>query len=544
MMIALTASTAAAQLTLDRLVPSVVSSGSELTVTAEGTFPDWPVEARCDREEVTVAAGEESGELTVRVSEDAAPGVAWVRLVDERSASALLPLLIESLPLVVESEPNDQIAEAQSISLPAVIAGRLEKRGDVDGIAVSLQAGETLVASLVAKQLLGSPMDGLLQVADRDGNVLAQADDDCGLDPQLIFRAETDEEVIVRVFAFPETATSSISFAGDAAFLYALRLTSGPFLDHVTPIATGAPVEEATAAGWNLPDTVELTRTDHGGLSPPTWTAAEASGWFPQPSLDDDAVNVAASSDPKTPARTETLPAVFSGRITQAGQVDRLQFQVRSGTRYLARSHSRSRGFLVDPVLRIVDTDGSQIAEKDDQSRTNFEATLEFTAEEDAEFELEMFDAVNGFGPRHSYSVWIGEVAPQVQLRLDADHFSLAAGETLEIPVTVKRLGGFPETVAVTAEGLPEGVSAAEAVSEPKGDSSKSVNVTLSADEGVTFQGSFRIVGALQGPELQGPELQGPESENEQAETRYRASYPLSDETSLTDFWLSVAEKE
>lgn len=534
--VALPASTATAQLSLDRVFPSAVVIGSESTVRGEGKFPDWPVEIYCDHAGVSVSSGEMSGELTVRVSETAAPGVAWIRLFDHRSASSLVPLLIESVPVVEELEPNDGLSEAQPVELPAVVAGRLEKGGDVDAFRVSLGKGETLVASLVANRILQAPMDGVLQIADLRGNVLAQADDVRGLDPQLIYRAETDVELMIRLFAFPETATSSISFAGDPAFVYALRLTSGPFLDHVEPIVTGSPTETAIAVGWNLSDSAELKRADPQQISPPTWTVSGAVGWHLQPSLDPQAVNVRATTAPETPPQAASLPVVFSGQIRCEGQIDRLRFKAQAGQRYLARSHAKMYGFLIDPVLRVVEVGGEKIGEKDDQSRTDFDASLEFSVKQDTEVELQVFDAVDRFGPRHSYGVWLGPLVPAVKLSVAADHFSLPAGGELEIPVTIDRVAEFSEPLSVTVEGLPQGVQVTEAVSEPKGDSAKSVKLKLSAAEGTNFQGSFRIMGSVQGASEE------PAVDVRSSKATRWATYRLRDDVLLNDFWLSVAD--
>src|SRR5690606_35080639 len=116
-------------------------------------------------------------------------------------------LVVQSEPVTLEAEPNDHPAQTTAVAMPATVVGRLEKNEDVDGFRVALESGQTLVASCLAHRVLGSPMDAVLQLCDADGNVLAQSDDERGIDPQIVYNAAERRELIVRLFAFPETPT-------------------------------------------------------------------------------------------------------------------------------------------------------------------------------------------------------------------------------------------------------------------------------------------------------------------------------------------------
>ena len=185
-MLALLPSIASAQVQLDRFYPPVVHIGGETVVNAEGKFPTWPVEIVSDRDDVKIVVGKDSGQLTVNVSTDVSPGVVWIRMLDSASASKLVPLLIESIAATSEVEPNNKIIEATPVELAAVVYGKLAKSNDLDTYRVKLKRGHTFVASAVAHRLLRSPMDAVMQLVDGRGNVIVQADDDRGLDPQLV----------------------------------------------------------------------------------------------------------------------------------------------------------------------------------------------------------------------------------------------------------------------------------------------------------------------------------------------------------------------
>ena len=123
----------------------------------------------------------------------------------------------------------------------------------MDGFAVALTRGQTLVASLEAERHLGSPMDAVLQVVSPDGFVLAQNDDDIGRDPRIVFEAPSAGTYIVRLFAFPAKPDSSIRFAGGSDYVYRLTLTTGGFIDYAFPLAVGR----------DGPRAVEADRLEH-----------------------------------------------------------------------------------------------------------------------------------------------------------------------------------------------------------------------------------------------------------------------------------------
>lgn len=80
---------------------------------------------------------------------------------------------------VMESEEamqNDTIRRAQSVTLPRIVNGRIEKPGDVDVFRFGGRAGQEIIAEVNARRLQ-SPLDSLLRLTDVSGNVLAWNDD-------------------------------------------------------------------------------------------------------------------------------------------------------------------------------------------------------------------------------------------------------------------------------------------------------------------------------------------------------------------------------
>jgi hypothetical protein len=92
----------------------------------------------------------------------------------------------------------------------------------------------------------------------------------------------------------------------------------------------------------------------------------------------------------------------------------------------------------------------------------------------------------------------ITDAVPDYTLSVGSDVFVLTSDKELEIPVTVSRTVGFAEVIEVRAVGLPEGVVVSVAQSEPTGDSSKGVKLTLTLKNAIPNSVPFEIIGKSQ----------------------------------------------
>jgi hypothetical protein len=480
------------------------------------------VQAWSDRAQLTVECEKEKGKLLVKVAAEATPGVAWLRLYDGEGASAVRPFVIGALPEVVEQEPNDDARKPQQVSGPAAVAnGQLGRQGDVDVFAVSLGKGQTLVASMEANRVLGSPMDAALQILSAGGFVLAQNDDERGLDPLLVFTAPSAGTYLVRTFAFPATPNSSINFAGDNMFVYRLTLTTEAFVDAALPMALVAgQANRVTLVGWNLPEELKsLEITPAADASRHLLTSPQLAGTL---ALSVTSDGIAVAGDKSQPIE---LPAVLSGQLSHPRQQHEFSFHAAKGQRLVFQSESRVLGFAIDPVLTVMDAEGKALGTNDDAGRDNREAELTFTVPADGEYRLAIRDLHRNGGPRYVYRVRAGEPRPNFALKLTADAFTLAAGKTLEMTVNVERLAGFKDDLQITAVDLPEGVSA-----EPveAGEKAKSVKLKLVAAADSAGSAAIHIVGRTQG---------------ESPQTRNAAAALAGLGASIEDIWLTVTKK-
>ncbi|HBJ36113.1 MAG TPA: serine protease [Planctomycetaceae bacterium] len=497
---------------VDRLFPPAITVGASTVVTSEGKFDAWPAQVWCDRDDVTVTAEKDSGKWNITIAADAVPGIAWLRFYDDTSASSLMPLLVESVPIVAEVEPNNDPEKATRIDLPTACFGKLEKGGEVDCFIFSATAGQTVVASVMANRLLSSPMDAVLQLVDRRGNVLAQNDDARGIDPQIVFPVPKDGEYVLRLFAFPLVPNSTIGFAGGADFVYRIAVTAGPMLDYSLPLveaATGHGEDDVPSlVGWNLPENVALKKVPSTDVSPTLVLAAGAVGWSSRPVVSQlvnpeiiDLTRLATSSQTDEATALQRLPALVSGQVERAGQVLKLRAAVPPGKKHRATIYSQSSNLKLDSVITVIDLEsGKQLARNDDASSTVRDASIDFTAStkaEQATVEIQVSDLVGGFGSGRGFTMAIYQVEPSISIAVDAGEFKVAAGESLEIAVKIARADGFDQPVSIQAVDLPSGVTATEVVSEPKGDSSKEVKLKFEAAKVDTVSmrhASIRIV--------------------------------------------------
>ncbi len=99
-----------------------------------------------------------------------------LRLKNDAGASNPYLLTYARAPVVLDAGDNDTREKAQKVSVPCEIAGRIEKRGDVDWYAFPAQKGAALMIEARGERL-GSPLDLYFQVVNDKGAVTSEQDD-------------------------------------------------------------------------------------------------------------------------------------------------------------------------------------------------------------------------------------------------------------------------------------------------------------------------------------------------------------------------------
>jgi hypothetical protein len=186
------------------------------------------------------------------------PGTFLLSVRNHELLSNAVRFALDAQPECLDTEPNDRPENAQRLTLPVIVNGRIDRPGDVDVFRFEGKAGSEIVAEVIARRL-GSPLDSVLKLTDATGQQLALNDDyddkGAGLlthqaDSRISFKLPTDGIYFLTL--------ADTQHQGGAEFGY--RLHVGPprpdFELRVTP--SGINVR----AGAGTPITVYALRRD------------------------------------------------------------------------------------------------------------------------------------------------------------------------------------------------------------------------------------------------------------------------------------------
>lgn len=426
---------------VDYLFPSGGQRGTSFEMVAGGKFPKWPVEVWCPDPQIQVEPQSEQRKFKVTVGEDAIPGSHWIRFLSPGGVSELKPLLVSTLSEMAEKEPNQSPDESQSIQLPCVINGQLAKSGDLDSYRVELSRGDTIVIDLLARRLLGSPMDAVVQVCSDMGFVLQQIDDAVGPDPRVIFRAPETGEYLIRIFAFPEVANSTIGFSGAANYVYRMTVTDGPFAEFVMPLSVDSRASMQTFQAFSngsLHDRevqFDMAAGDHWAtLSGSDWNGE----WIEAPVVPAEPIVVESDSGQVTCDIPSAISSVLDDKVPER----RFRIEATKGTLYRFAVTARELGSPLDAVLELYDVNGKLIKMVDDVSRRP-DPLLEWKATATDIFELKVSDLHRRHGDHFRFLLTIAESEPDFDLTCDIQSIRGEVGSTVDIEVSLLRSGGL-----------------------------------------------------------------------------------------------------
>jgi hypothetical protein len=107
---------------------------------------------------------------------DAGPGVHLLTARHKELVSNRVPFALDTLPECLEKVPNNGLKQAQRVTLPIIVNGRIDRPNDWDVFQFTGRTGETVVAEVYARRL-DSPLDSVLKLTDAAGKLLTWNDD-------------------------------------------------------------------------------------------------------------------------------------------------------------------------------------------------------------------------------------------------------------------------------------------------------------------------------------------------------------------------------
>ncbi len=377
----------------------------------------------------------------------------------------------------VLEEPHRREPQALP-ALPLTVNGRVSRISEVDRYRFSVPKSGPVTCALFARRL-GSDFNGVLEVRDSRGRVVADAADTEGRDESLTFAAQAGEEYVVGVH--------DLDFNGDRAFVYRLELSPGPRVVAAFPaagrrgetreveflgigVATGAPKLESVKRSVSFPREGETfsyrLETPHG--------SAPA---FPL-ELGDLPETVEGE---KGPAQPLSLPTAVTGSLEQAGETDRYSCELKKGERISLALQARRIGSPLDVGLAVLAPDGKELARGDDLPDTT-DTALEFVAPADGTYTLAVSEMGARSGSRTaSYRLVAERATPGFHLEV-TQRLNVLLGAKAELVVKAKRLGGFDAPIPLRIAGLPEGISVTGEPVIPQGKTEVKISLQAAAD--------------------------------------------------------------
>jgi hypothetical protein len=169
-----------------------------------------------------------------------------------------VPFAIDTLPETLEKEPNNRKENAQRVTLPVIVNGRIDQPGDWDVFRFNGHAGEEIVAEVSARRL-NSPLDSLLRLTDAAGRELA-VNDDAEDKGAALLTHQADSRLL---FKLPANGAYYLHLGdaqgkGGADYAYRLRI-SRPLPDFELRVV---PSGISARAGATVPVTVYALRHD------------------------------------------------------------------------------------------------------------------------------------------------------------------------------------------------------------------------------------------------------------------------------------------
>jgi hypothetical protein len=143
------------------------------------------------------------------------PGRVRVRATTPLGVSNALPFEITDVPPVVEVEPNDALAKATALTLPAEVSGRIDRGDDEDFFRFAVRQKQMVNVEVIARRF-GSPVDALLTLRKADGAVIETNDDAAGADARITRDLEPGEYVV---------SVRDLVYSGGPDHAYRLTLT-------------------------------------------------------------------------------------------------------------------------------------------------------------------------------------------------------------------------------------------------------------------------------------------------------------------------------
>jgi hypothetical protein len=494
-------------------------------------------------------------EFTVTITPEVLPGIYDVRAVGKYGISNPRAFATGVLAEALEAEPNNTVLEAQETALETIVSGRLGDATDVDCFKFQAQAGQRVLIDCLAARI-DSKLEAVLFLYDASGREVTSSRHVARHDPLLDISVPTGGVYVVKLRDTVYGGSGehfyrlSISTQPHVDFIFppiGQPGTKAPFVLYGRNLPGGQEATGVAIAGKTLqmlPVEIELP----GGPAAEGLTTGASVG-PPGTGLDGTAyrlpaevgiseplfitlctapvVNEVEPNNKPEEAHKVEVPCEYAGQFYPRNDQDWIDFEVQQGDVYWIEIFSHRLGRATDPLLHVQRYKKNDKGEEEPAIEVGLwdtirrphpafdtsseDAAHRFSAPEDGFCRIRIFDQVAApADPRDVYRLSIRRETPDFRLvavpRSPAANPAdakqnlpniwspfLRRGGTEVINIVAFRRDGFLGPIDVSVEGLPAGVTCANAT---LASSLSATALVLEADDNAApWTGTIRVVG-------------------------------------------------
>lgn len=422
-------------------------------------------------------------ELDVTLAGDIDPGIYNLWLACDDGVSAPAVIAVDGLPQV----PFAAEAESLPVAMHGVISGSNRMR-----TSFAAKAGETVLIEVEA-QRLGGKLRPVLHIFDAENQQLGWTLPSPSLrgDARLSFTAPSDGTYTIELH--------DLQYAAPAPNHFRLKIGSWQYADQVFPPAVQAGTESSVSLIGGQTETAVPFRspaTPASDLVSAPWSDRGTSAGFRPSLLVSPIPEFVEARTEAQPQSFATIPAAMSGRLIEAGEIDRYVVPVTAGAKLRFEIFADRIGSPIDAVLELQNDKGGRLSLNDDAAGSP-DSRIDYTIPANVTSVVVAVKDANGRGGSDCiYRVAVtsldtAESRPDFRLSLAQPRHSVAAGNRTVIKVEATRTN-YDGPIELKFETPLDGV-ALQDTTIPAG-----ANATLITVSGGTA-GLSRVLTSLQG---------------------------------------------
>ena len=424
--------------------------------------------------------------IHISIAKNVPCGLYDLRLQGANGVSNMLPFEVSSSPNFLEKKQSSLGKPNIVDALPAVLCGYVTP-GGVDYFKFKGQAGETIVASVKARQLVPYIADAVpgwfqpvLKIVNSQGREVAYSDDyHHNVDPVIITTLPKDDDYTILIH--------DAIFRGRQDFNYRIHLGTIPFVTGRYPAYGVAEKRiEQQIEGANLDKTKVDIKVKKEGYNLLTYTndgeTSNAVSFYALPK------NSKLIQYPEDGAKL-TFAAAIADSLTANAKIKRYKVNAIEGVPVIVELIGRRNGSRIDAVMRLKNKSGEVVAMADDtedpiQGLMTFHADpiLNYTPRWSEEMTLEVEDLHRGYGKDYHYLLQLHKQIPSFHAFVSPANIAIPSGGTASFRVDIS--GRLKRPANLVIKGLSKGFT----TSSLKIRGGKVWNVSITAPKGAAVE--------------------------------------------------------